>query len=134
MMRHSKWHELTKHYRSRLLPYQDVTIGKETFTICKSGNSWYLRNEVHGVLTIPRFMALSLANRNMFTYWFGPYAFVNNFEKTPQGQYLIKMLEYSKLTPVAQHKVDIILKELGYWVQVDHDFMETLRKRDDSKC
>lgn len=75
-------------------------------------------------------MAQSLLGNNAFTFWIGPYVFINDFETTAQGKYLIKMLEYPKLVPASQRKVDTILDVYKYWVQVDESFMEILKKRD----
>lgn len=117
-----------------MLPIRQVAVPRHTFTLCKREDQWYLVNDIEGILAIPQFVGQSLNNENRFTYWIGPYAFVNNFETTAEGKYLIKMLEYRTLSPRAQQKVNHIKDMYGFWVQVDTEFMEILRKRDESKC
>ena len=54
---------------------------------------------------------------------------MNNFEATKEGKYLIKMLEHVRLSTAAQRKVDDILTRFKYWVQVDNQMTEILKKR-----
>lgn len=99
-------------------------------TICTVGAKYFLMHEIYGVLPVPRFMAQSLLGNDKFTFWLGPYAFLNEFETTTHGQYLIKMLEYPNLVPASQRKIDTIIDVYKYWVQVDDAFMEIMKKRD----
>lgn len=125
---------LTKYYKQNLWPKKTVSMTLNGVTsdvkVCTTKSKYFLLHEIYGVLAIPRFMAQTLLDNNTFTFWIGPYVFINGFETTAQGKYLIKMLEYSKLAPVSQHKVDTILDVYKYWVQVDKSFMEILKKRD----
>lgn len=88
------------------------------------------------VARIPLYMAASLMHmdniagqvyRDTVTYWIGPYGFLNNFEDTTEGKYLIEMLQYMHLSNAAQHKVDKILAENGYWVQLDKDMLHIMQ-------
>lgn len=83
-----------------------------------------------GVLLIPAFVGESLKGINRFTYWYGPYAFINNFENTTQGRYLVNMLDYPHLNPRAKEKIRSIMDKYSYWVQEDTSFLETLKRRD----
>lgn len=125
---------LTKYYKQNLWPKKTVSMTLNGVTsdvkVCTTKSKYFLLHEIYGVLAIPRFMAQTLLDNNTFTFWIGPYVFINGFETTAQGKYLIKMLEYSKLAPVSQRKVDTILDVYKYWVQVDKSFMEILKKRD----
>lgn len=138
ILKHSNWHEESKYYKQHLFPIGQSVIGKSNIpvTICRINGSgqedakYYIKHDIFGVQPVPRFMAHSLINQNRFTYWIGPYAFVNEFELTREGQYLIKMLEYPTLTPRAQQKVNDILNIFKYWVQVDTQMLDILKKRD----
>ena len=125
---------LTKYYKQNLWPKKTVSMTLNGITsdvkVCTTKSKYFLLHEIYGVLAIPRFMAQTLLDNNTFTFWIGPYVFINGFETTAQGKYLIKMLEYSKLAPVSQRKVDTIIDVYKYWVQVDKSFMEILKKRD----
>lgn len=139
ILKHSNWKEETKYYHQHLFPLGQSVIGKSNIpvTVCRIKNedsvNYYVKQEVFGVQWVPEFMAQSLLGKNSFTFWIGPYAFVNGFEETVQGKYLIKMLEYPSLTERAQQKVNDILNIYCYWVQVDKQFMEILKQRDSNK-
>lgn len=124
----------TKYYKQNLWPKKTISMTLNSITadvtICTTKSKYFLLHEIYGVLAIPRFMAQSLLGNDKFTFWIGPYVFINEFETTVQGKYLIKMLEYPKLVPASQRKVDTILDVYKYWVQVDESFMEILKKRD----
>lgn len=125
---------LTKYYKQNLWPKKTVSMTLNGITsdvkICTTRNKYFLLHEIYGVLAIPRFMAQSLLCNNGLTFWIGPYVFINGFEATAQGKYLIKMLEYPNLVPASQRKIDTIIDVYKYWVQVDESFMEILKKRD----
>ena len=125
---------LTKYYKQNLWPKKTLSMTLNGVTsdvkICTTKSKYFLLHDIYGVLAIPRFMAQSLLANNTFTFWLGPYVFINDFETTAQGKYLIKMLEYPNLVPASQRKVDTILDVYKYWVQVDESFMEILKKRD----
>lgn len=91
--------------------------------------SFYLVNSRHEYCKIHTYLYESLCGQNRFTFWLGPYAFVNNFEATKEGKYLIKMLEHARLSTAAQRKVDDILTRFKYWVQVDNQMTEILKIR-----
>lgn len=134
ILKHSSWRPLTKYYEQNLWPKKTISMTLNGITsdvkICTTRSKYFLLHEIYGVLAVPRFMAQSLLGNNAFTFWIGPYVFINGFETTAQGKYLIKMLEYPKLVPASQRKVDTILDVYKYWVQVDESFMEILKKRD----
>lgn len=125
---------LTKYYKQNLWPKKTISMTLNGVTsdvkICTTKSKYLLFHDIYGVLAVPRFMAQSLLSNNTFTFWIGPYVFINGFEATAQGKYLIKMLEYPNLVPASQRKVDTILDVYKYWVQVDESFMEILKKRD----
>lgn len=130
ILKHSEWRSETFYLKTGFFSNGQITIGQVVFSIGKVGDAWYLKNKACEYCKIPYFMASSLKNTNRFTFWLGPYAFVNEFELTKEGQYLIKMLEHPCLSTAAQRKVDEILTAYRYWVQVDEQFMEILKKRD----
>lgn len=100
-------------------------------TLGRCSDSWYLlNNTTKQYCKISSFMGRSLNDDDKFTYWIGPYAFVNEFEETTEAQYLIKMLEYPRLNTQAQRKVDNILNTYKYWVQTDKQMIEILERRD----
>ena len=124
----------TKYYKQNLWPKKTISMTLNGVTsdvkICTTKSKYFLFHDIYGVLAVPGFMAQSLLGNNTLTFWIGPYVFINGFETTAQGKYLIKMLEYPNLVPASQRKVDTILDVYKYWVQVDESFMEILKKRD----
>lgn len=146
MKKLSNWKDESYYLKTSFFPSGSVDINHMPFSVGRIGESWYLKNtNTNQYCKIPSYLAHSLCNKNGFTYWIGPYAFANGFEETAEGKYLIKMLEYPHLSTVAKRKVDNILNTYKYWVQVDEQFMEILKKRDsrlqviegetdDSKC
>lgn len=87
-------------------------------------------NSRHEYCKIHTYMYESLCSQNRFTFWLGPYAFVNNFEVTKEGKYLIKMLEHVRLSAAAQRKVNEILSTYAFWVQVDQQMIDIFKKRE----
>lgn len=125
ILKHSKHHSFTKYYMQNLLPVHNTELG----TLYRMHNGdYYLSPDPDTIVSIPYYAAHSMISMNRFTFWLGPYAFVNEFEHTPEGKYLIKMLEYPRLSAAAKRKVDNILDTYSYWVQVDEQFMEIMSK------
>ena len=142
-MKTFNWRPWSKHYRQTLLPIVSRHIGNDQFHLMKHNDTYYLMkpgivNETTAVVArIPLYMAASLMHmdniagqvyRDTVTYWIGPYGFLNNFEDTTEGKYLIEMLQYMHLSNAAQHKVDKILAENGYWVQLDKDMLHIMEQ------
>lgn len=130
----SNWKDETYYLKTSFFIKDSIKINRIPFAVGSIQGSWYLRNNnTKQYCKIPTFVGLSLAKANRVTNWFGPYAFVNGFETTKEGKYLMDMLKYAHLSPAAQRKVDDIMNTYKYWVQVDEAFMETLKERDRNK-
>lgn len=143
-MKTFNWRPWSKHYRQTLLPIVTRHIGNNVFRLMKRNDTYYLTDatctvgeNTAVVARIPLYMATSLMHmdnsagriyRDTVTYWIGPYGFLNNFENTTEGKYLIEMLQYLHLSNAAQRKVNKILEENSYWVQIDDDMMNIMQK------
>lgn len=132
ILKDSKWHTWTPHYQSHLLrlhetPYGDLYI---------SDGRYFIRKGTE-VTRIPDFAAPSIYRRggiqmNTTTEQIGKYSFLNGFEKTQEGQYLIDKLRYFRLSAAAQRKVEAIESKYSYWVCINTTYADILRQRDES--
>lgn len=131
MKKLSNWKDETYYLKTSFFPSGSVDINHMHFSVGTVLSIWYLKNtSTNQYCKIPHYLARSLLSKNSFTFWIGPYAFVNEFETTAEGKYLIDMLKYSRLSTAAQRKVDNILDTYKFWVQVDEQFMSILKERD----
>lgn len=120
-----RWTNWSKHYKQHLilLPYADMGL-----TLYKGHNYYYLRNPVDEIAKIPLFLAQTMMNDDKVTQWYGPYTFINNFENTKEGRYLIETFQYLHQAKATKVKTQQILKTYAYWVQTDNDLLEVIEK------
>ena len=137
MKKLSNWKDETYYLKSSFMPVASadnlvlIHPSLRGMTLGQLSDGWYLRNDVtKQYCKIPYYLGWTLQGRNRFTFWIGPYAFINEFEDTAEGKYLIDMLKYSELTHTSQSKVDKILDTYKYWVQVDEQMIDILKHRD----
>lgn len=120
-----KWRPLTKHYKQALMPGPVIPQGH----LMVHNNQWYLvRNDE--VARLPLYAHMSLAGKHELTHRWGPYAFYNFFEKTPEAHYLMKMFRYKILTSAPEKKIHEILERNKDWISIDDSFVEALIERE----
>ena len=124
---------MTKHYKQHLVSRQLTQYGRMMIY----GDNWYLKvaDGVHvtdgdEVIPIPLFVARAINGHLEVTRTFGPYMFWNDFDKTQEAKYLMKMLAYRKLTPQVQAKIRTILTDYKPWIDWDDEFIKVLSERE----
>ena len=81
------------------------------------------------VMKVPPYVAQTLMSKDHVTDVIGPYVFINNIEDTSMARYLINELQYAgTLLPRTKQKIDNILEDYAYWIQVDKTFADILDK------
>ena len=133
----SNWKDESYYLKSSFMPVagaEHLVVmhpGLRGMTLGQLSDGWYLRNDVtKQYCKIPYYLGWTLKGENRFTFWIGPYAFINEFETTKEGKYLIGTLVHPFLNSTAQHKVSQILDTYKYWVQTDIQMVRILQMRD----
>ena len=111
-----KWHKMTKHYKQMLLPLVDTLYGK---IMSGNGDHWLQANDE--VVRLPHYLWLTIVGQNSVTQIYGPFMFINNFEKTREAAYLKSMLSYEQLTPIVMKKVTTLLKDFELWIKINQE-------------
>ena len=74
---------------------------------------------------IPQWLADTIKGKETVTYIIGPWVFINGFENTPDGKYLIKIFPYYfNMSPRTKEKVDNILKTYEWWARTHKEYVE----------
>lgn len=117
---------MTKHYKQHLVSRQLTQYGRMMIY----GDNWYLKVNGDEVIPIPLFVARAINGHLDVTRTFGPYVFWNDFDKTQEAKYLMKMFSYRKLTPSVQAKVKDIIARYKPWIDQDSEFIKVLNERE----
>ena len=90
---------------------------------------WYLRNATGEIARIPFYVADTLEGQNRPTFVFGPYIFLNGFERTEPARYLMQCCGYKALYNSTRAKIEQTREMFRAWVVVDHQYEEVLNAR-----
>ena len=115
---------MTPHFKQH---YIRVYVFVEGFTLWLHNGQYALCNEQNEYATVPLFVAYTLTN-NRYEVGRGPFIFKNGFDKEPEAQYLIQMMQFSKLAASAAAKIDRIRQQYADWISYDIEVTEILRK------
>lgn len=75
---------------------------------------------------IPEWLYATMIHKDTITYIIGPWVFLNGFEKTLEGKYLIKIFACypNKLRGLTKIKVDEYLQLYKYWVRIHTKYVD----------
>lgn len=118
-MKALKWHKMTKHYKQMLLPIADTPYGQ---VMSGNGDHWLSANDE--VARLPHYLWLTITGLHNVSQIYGPFMFVNGFEKTKEAAYLKQMLQYAQLTPTAYNKVQAILEDNDLWIKINSEIVK----------
>ena len=116
---------MTKHYKQHLIFRRSISEGD----LMIRGEQYYLVKD-DTVIPIPSYITRALLHHDAVTRTFGPYMFWNDFDKTAEAKYLMKMFSHRKLTPQVQQKVAKILDLYKPWIDWDREFIQALEERE----
>lgn len=111
---------MSKYYRQNMVPVARFIGG---YQVMRKANTWhyYCVNGNETQLTrIPDYVCRTAEERDKVTKIIGPYVFLNNFEDTPEGKYLIKMLpHWFNRKDIVEQKIADIMENHGWWVRIN---------------
>lgn len=127
------WHGMSNYYKNRLLHIVDYEEEGTKFKLTMFENRYYFVNR-DMITAVPQHIVMTVLNKNKITHTEGPYVFMNHFEKTPDGKYLISMIQYWFCrTPSVQRKIDEIMDRAGQWIKISSSWISLEEKRQ-AKC
>ena len=118
---------MTPHFKQHYIRVYVSLYGIRGYTLWLHSGQYALCNEQNEYATIPLFVAYTLTN-NKYEVGRGPFIFKNGFDKEPEAQYLIQMMQFSKLAASAAAKIDHIRQQYADWISYDIEVTEILRK------
>ena len=100
----------------------------EHYAIYRQGSMYaFVNRRVQEYAKIPTFAVCTLQGKDTITYIIGPWIFLNGFESTAEGRYLIKIFPYYfNMSPRTDTKVTNILTSYGYWVHIHKEYKEIM--------
>ena len=118
---------VTKYFRNHCTPYRTLKDG--TKLMHNYPQYYLLTSDEKYYCKVPDWLATTMAGGRTITYVIGPWIFINGFENTKEGKYLIKIFPYYfNLTPKAKNAVDRILSNFGWWARIHEEYVEAMLK------
>lgn len=139
ILKNGQWKTASKYLRSSLVFVKELPQHGH-YALYRGSSGYYIANNhytqtdmfltpIREVTRIPQFVAQTLMGKDHVTEVIGPYIFINNIEDTSMARYLINELQYAgTLLPRTKQKIDNILEDYAYWIQVDETFADILNK------
>ena len=116
-----------KYHEQHCIRYRQLDEKQMLYKATAEDNStlWYLRNG-NEIARIPFYVADTLEGQNKPTFVFGPYIFLNGFERTEPARYLMQCCKYKALYNSTRTKIEQTREMFRAWIVVDHEYEETL--------